>query len=124
LYTSWLDQTAEYKNEGEISILIDPVSLEITGFSVWSHSESISDGIVTLSERTEIEGIDGIRIPVVYKDGDYLSHQLSGSAVCPAIQSWTYTYAMYPGESYEYSNQLVSYTCSEGATLLFSWEKK
>lgn len=124
LYTTWLDQLTDYKYEGGINIDIDPVTYEITGFYVWSNSESYSDGMVSLSEQTVIQGKEGIRIPVVYQDGDYLDHQLSGTAVCPAIESWTYTYAMYPGESYEYTNTLVSYSCSENAALKFFWSRE
>lgn len=124
LYTTWLNQTSDYKYEGGIDITIDPLTDEITGFFIWSNSESLSEGVVTLSEKTEIQGKEGIRIPITYQDGDFLAHQLSGSAVCAAIESWAYDYALYPGESYEYSNTLSSYTCSENADLLFFWSRE
>lgn len=124
LYTSWIEQTPDYKYEGGIDIDIDPLSFEITGFYLWSNSESYSDGMTTLTEKTAIRGKEGMRIPVVYQDSEYLTHQLSGTAACPAIGSWSYEYASYPGESYEYTNTLTSYTCSENAALVFFWSSE
>ena len=120
---SWLDQDPNYKYEGEIEIQIDPQTFEITGFNFWSNIESLSNNQVTQSERTEITGEQGIRIPVVFRDDNYLSHQLKGSDVCMAIESWDYAYAMYPGTPDEYMNSLVSHTCGESSQLLFSWER-
>jgi hypothetical protein len=121
---SWLDQDPNYKYEGEIEIQIDPQTFEITGFNFWSNIESLSNNQVTQSERTEITGEQGIRIPVVFRDDNYLSHQLKGSDVCMAIESWDYAYAMYPGTPDEYMNSLVSHTCGESSQLLFSWEER
>lgn len=121
LYTTWVNQNSDFKYEGGIDINIDPATLEITGFYLWSNAESYSEGMISLSERTEIEGKEGIRIPVVYRDGDYLYHELSGSSVCQAIESWSYKYALYPGQSYEYTNNLISYSCVENASLQFFW---
>jgi len=122
--TSWLNQNSDYKYEGGIEINVDPETFEITGFYLWSFSESLSDSKVTLSERTEIRGKEGVSIPVVYWDDDYLTHQLSDEEVCSAIKTWTYKYIAYPGESYEYSNTLTSYSCNVNASLLFFWARE
>jgi len=121
---SWLDQASNYKVEGGIDITVDTVTYEITGFYAWGNSESISDNVVTLSVRGEIRGKEGIRIPVVYWDDDFLSHQVTGEEVCSVIDKWTYVYSSYPGESYEMKNTLVSYSCDYDANLMFFWSRE
>lgn len=120
----WLDQASNYKYEGGIDITVDTVTYEITSFYAWSNSESISDNVVTLSERSEIRGKEGISIPVVYWDDDFLSHKVTGEEVCSVIDKWTYVYRSYPGESYEMKNTLVSYSCDYDANLHFFWSRE
>ena len=121
---NWLEQTSDYKVEGGIDITVDTVTYEITGFYAWGNSESISDNKVTLSVRGEIRGKEGISIPVVYWDDDFLSHQVTGEEVCSVIERWTYVYTAYPGESYELKNTLVSYSCDYTADLNFFWSRE
>ncbi len=112
---SWLDHSASYKFEGGIDITVDTVTFEITGFYAWSNMESISDNKVTLSEKHAIRGKEGLSIPVVYWDNDFLSHQVSGEEVCSVIESLTYEYTAYSGESIALQNTLSSYSCDYNA---------
>ncbi len=122
--TDWLEQDANYKYEGGMEITLDKETFEITSFYLWSNSESFSEGKVTQTEKTQIRGKEGTVIPMVYSDDVYCYHQLEGEEVCPAIQSYTYEYTMYPGESYEQINNLVSYSCLEDAQLIFYWASR
>lgn len=121
---SFTNQTSDYRYEVRIDITIDTETLQITDFYLFSKSESLSDNVVTLSEKYEISAKEGISIPVVYQDPDYLTHQVSGGNVCGVIDTYTYEYKMYPGETYEYSNTLVSYTCDAEADLVFFWTRQ
>lgn len=121
---SWLDQDADYKYEGGIEISMDKESFAITSFYLWSNSESLSEGKVTLSEKTRIHGKEGTLIPMVYWDDVFCYHQAEGSELCPVIASYTYENLMYPGETFEQKNTLVSYTCLEEAELIFYWAKR
>lgn len=121
---SWLEESSGYKYEGGIDITVDPESYKITSFYAWSNSESISDGKVTLSEKHTLQSKEAVTIPVVYWDNDFLSHQLSGTEVCTALEEWTYHYRSYPGETYELSNTLESYNCGEAAEILIFWSRE
>ena len=121
---NWLDQDTNYKYEGGIDITVDTETFEITGFYAWSNMESISDNKVTLSEKHDIQGKEGLSIPVVYWDDDYLTHQVSGEEVCSVIGDWTYVYSANPGESYELRNTLATYSCNNNANLLFFWARE
>ncbi len=100
------------------------MTYEITGFYAWGNSESISDNKVTLSVSSEIRGKEGISIPVVYWDDDFLSHKVSGEEVCSVIDNWTYVYSAYPGETYELKNTLESYSCEYDANLMIFWSRE
>ena len=121
---SWLDQDANYKYEGGMDLILDKENFAISSFYLWSNSESLSEGKVTLSEKTRIRGKEGSLIPMVYSDDVFCYHQVEGSEVCPAIGSYTYEYNMYPGESYEQKNTLVSYSCLEDAEVIFYWANR
>lgn len=120
---SWLEESAGYKYEGGIDITVDTESYEITSFYAWSNAENISDGKVTLSEKHTLSSKEDINIPVTYWDNDFLSNQLSGADVCTLFGEWTYHYRMYPGESYEVSNTLESYSCGGAADILIFWSR-
>jgi hypothetical protein len=121
---SWLDQDANYKYEGGMDLILDKERFAITSFYLWSNSESLSEGKVTQSEKTEIRGKEGALIPVVYSDEAYCYHQVEGSEVCPVLGTFTYEFLMYPGESYEQKNTLVSYSCLEEAEVIFYWANR
>ena len=122
--TSWAEETSGFKFEGGIDITIDTLNFEIIDFYAWTHEQSISDNKVTLSEKKIIRSNENMSIPVAYLDNDYLTHLLTGEDVCSALHEFTYEYRMYPGEDYEYSNTLVSYTCNEDANILFLWARQ
>ena len=120
----WLDQGDNYKYEGGIDITIDFESLSINSFYLWSNSESLSEGKVSLSEKTEIRGKEGMTIPMIYSGDVYCYHLLEQSEVCSVIGSYTYEYLMYPGESFEQQNTLISYSCLEDAEVIFAWSNR
>ena len=121
---SWLDHGNDYKYEGGMDISLDLESFSINSFYIWSKSESLSDGKVSLSEKTEIRGKEGTTIPLVYSDDVYCYHQVDKGEVCSVIGSYSYEYHMYPGESYEVKNTLISYSCLEEAEVIFYWANR
>lgn len=121
-FTAQWDSTydSNARQRGELSIEVDTTNLMVTNFNAYYTYETYDGDKIFHYQRMEIQGHN---IPMAYKADTYLVNETKGTAVCDAVNYFTFVYIDNVGTQNERTTTLTSYTCDANSWVTIHWYK-